>query len=94
MNKFSTQPSSNCKGRGSHLMGWMLSAVALSSLVAALASYLTLTQPESSSQNAGPSLSVTPYGAPLLHDHSVVLTQDLPDEPEVPGVSIAAYFAP
>jgi hypothetical protein len=94
MNRFSTQPSSNGKGKGSHLMGWMLSAVALASLVAALASYLTLTRPEPSSQNAAASLSAITYGAPLLYDHSVVLTQDLPDEPEVPGVSIAAYSAP
>jgi hypothetical protein len=95
MNRFSTQPSCNDKGKGSHLMGWMLGAIALASLIAALASYLTLTHPERSSQNAAASRSaITTYGAPLLHDHSVVLTQDLPDEPEVPGVSIAAYFAP
>jgi hypothetical protein len=93
MNGFST-PSTNGNDKGLHLTGWMLSTAALAGLVAALASYLTLTQPEPSSQNAAPSLSATTHRAPLLHDHSVVLTQDLPDEPEVPGVSIAAYFSP
>jgi hypothetical protein len=94
MNSLSTQTSTNDTGKSLQLMGWMLSAVALASLVAALASYLTLTQPEPGLQNAGASLSATTHGSPVLHDHSVVLTQGLPHEPEVPGVSIAAYFAP
>lgn len=95
MNALSPQLPSAGSTRGWHAAHWMLGLVVVLGAVAALASYLTLTQPIATASAAPAAVSNTAtQGAPLLHDHSVVLRQNLPDEPEVPGVSIAAYALP
>jgi uncharacterized protein YcfJ len=70
-----------------------LRALGLLTAVAALASYLVQTEPIAAQVTVATPTSTT-YGAPLLYDHSVVLTQGLPDDDQAPGVSIAAYPAP
>jgi hypothetical protein len=96
MNALSAQPPSvEPTTKGWHIARWALGLVVMVCAVAALASYFTLTQPRaiaSEAQAAAPTAAT--HGATLLHDHSVVLRQNLPDEPEVPGVSIAAYASP
>jgi hypothetical protein len=95
MNALSPQLPSAESTKGWHAARWALGLVVMLSAVAALASFLTQTRPSTTASEA-PATAPTAAtrGAPLLHDHSVVLRQNLPDGPENPGVSIAAYGSP
>jgi hypothetical protein len=80
---------------GNRVLG-VVAALAAAAALASLLSFRTAdavpvradTQPAQADAMSGTA------GAPLLHDHSVVLTQDLPDDTLAPGASIATYSAP
>ncbi len=79
---------------GSVTSRMVLLVAVLLATVAAVASYLTLEEPNTfEAPRAGGAAATAPTaGTPLPHDHSV--TRNLPHDPETPGVSIAAYAVP
>jgi hypothetical protein len=74
-------------------LGYRLRGIVVAlAIAAALASHLLLDQTE-----AAPPMAAalpTSAGVPPQFDHSVVLRQALPDEPQQAGISIGAYSAP